>query len=64
LTNEQLNQFTAVASNDPVKRDLELTCIVCKERLCDVEDGDTLSCLVMMAEEHVCDPTAIENAEE
>jgi len=49
-----LLDFKLVASDDPVKTDLELTCLRCGERLCDAEDDDTLSVLVGMARDHVC----------
>lgn len=41
------------ASDDEVKRDLELTCEGCKEVLCDVQDEDDLYVLVTMATEHL-----------
>lgn len=49
-----LTRFACWASDDVVKRDLELTCSVCRQVLCDVEDGDTLSVLVSVAQGHVC----------
>lgn len=58
LTNEdveQLEQFETLASDDSVKTDLELTCRVCRERVCDVEHGDTLSVLVGVAVDHLRD---------
>lgn len=39
-------------SSDDVKRDLELICTLCDDRLCDVQHGDTLHVLAMMAEDH------------
>jgi hypothetical protein len=51
---EFLGRFEALQSLDDVKRDLELTCTVCGQVLCDVEDGDELSVLAEMAAEHTC----------
>lgn len=43
----------ARASDDPAKRDLELTCTMCGAVLCDIEHGDTLSVLMSMGREHM-----------
>jgi hypothetical protein len=50
----RLEQFQARRSDDPVKTDLELTCIRCDEHLCDIEDADTLRTLVSVALSHEC----------
>lgn len=47
-----LESFELRASDDPVKRDLELVCTQCGERLCDAEHGDTLGVLVHLALKH------------
>jgi hypothetical protein len=51
---EFLGRFETLQSDDDVKRDLELTCTVCGQVLCDVEDGDELAVLVSAASEHDC----------
>lgn len=43
------------ASTDPLKRDLELTCNVCKQHVCDVEHGDELTTLTGIARDHALD---------
>lgn len=53
-TDARLRDFAAVASDDEVKSDLELTCLRCGVRLCDVEHDDTLAVLVDTALEHQC----------
>lgn len=53
-----LSTFKLIASDDAVKRDLELTCTECEAHLCDAEDGDTLEVLVSMAEDHTCGDAA------
>ncbi|MGW1976460.1 hypothetical protein [Streptomyces sp. NPDC001889] len=40
------------ASDDGVKRDMELVHTACGELLCDAEHGDSLHVLLGMAEEH------------
>ncbi|PNE43377.1 hypothetical protein [Streptomyces noursei] len=45
--------FTAKASDDAVKTDLELTCDKCNEWVCDIQDGDSLDVLVAMGMEHM-----------
>lgn len=55
LARESMWRFEARRSDDPVKTDLELTCADCGERLCDVEEGDSMSVLVSMCEEHECE---------
>ncbi len=40
------------ASDDPVKRDLELVHAACGERLCDVEHDDTLPVLAGVVTDH------------
>jgi predicted RNA-binding Zn-ribbon protein involved in translation (DUF1610 family) len=47
-----LSLFQLRASSDPVKRDLEMTCGVCGDHVCDVEPDDTLLALVKTAEAH------------
>jgi hypothetical protein len=49
-----LGEFQAVASDDAVKSDLELTHTPCGGVVCDVEPGDTLDILVAVASEHQC----------
>lgn len=44
--------FEAVASDDDLKRDLELTCTKCGEHVCDVEHQDSLSTLENVARDH------------
>lgn len=44
--------FVLVSSDDPLKRDLELTCGKCNLHLCDVQSDDTLRVLVEMAKAH------------
>lgn len=51
-TAEALRNFQARASSDPVKTDLELTCLLCGESVCDIEHEDTLNILVDVAIEH------------
>lgn len=52
-----LRTFKAVASDDALKHELELTCLVCGERVCAIEHDDTLRSLVFMAENHNCPVT-------
>lgn len=40
---DPLAQFTALASDDDVKRNLELTCDVCGIVICDIKHDDTRS---------------------
>jgi hypothetical protein len=49
-----LNDMKAVQSDDPLKRDLELTCTKCATVLCDIEHDDTLDVLVRIAHAHDC----------
>lgn len=49
---DPLMNFITRASDDAVKRDLELTCCTCGTVVCDVEDGDTLSVLADVADSH------------
>ncbi len=49
---DPLRMFTALESDDMVKRDLELTCCLCGTVVCDVESGDLLSTLADVADEH------------
>lgn len=51
-----LSPFEARTSTDPVKTDLELTCLNCGAVVCDVEHGDTLDVLVRTAADHRCNP--------
>ena len=48
----QPERFIIQRSDDPAKRDMELMCPWCKERVCDVEDGDELGVLIGVAEDH------------
>jgi hypothetical protein len=54
LTATLLGEFKTLASDDPVKTDLELTHIPCGGHLCDVEDDDTMLDLLGMVASHVC----------
>lgn len=54
MTGTPLNAFKTLQSDDGVKRDLELTCTVCGEHLCDVEHDDELGVLVLVAQGHEC----------
>lgn len=47
-----LLQFTARASANPGKRELELACTLCDTIICDIEDGDDLSTLAGLAAGH------------
>lgn len=47
-----LEKFTALESDDMVKRDLELTCNECGTVVCDIEHGDLLSMLANTADQH------------
>jgi hypothetical protein len=47
-----LAEFETCASDDPVKRDLELIHVPCGQAVCDVEDGDRLEVLVLVAAGH------------
>lgn len=49
---DPLAQFTALASDDDVKRNLELTCDVCGIVICDIEHDDSLSSLANTADQH------------
>ncbi len=64
----ELENFVATASDDPLKRDLELVCTKCKEVVCDIEDGDGLHILVGVAQDHiaVCEgkPSSPDESEE
>ena len=51
----KLGNVSCVASDDSVKRELELTCDECGEYLCDVEDGDSIEILSGIATEHQCE---------
>ncbi|MEO3857447.1 hypothetical protein [Acrocarpospora sp. B8E8] len=46
-------QFVVYQSEDHVKTDLELTCTVCRQVLCDVEHNDDLIILVAFAIAHI-----------
>ncbi|MBA9005856.1 hypothetical protein [Thermomonospora cellulosilytica] len=48
------DQFEARQSDDPAKRDLELTCIRCRRVVCDIEHGDSLLVLADTAATHTC----------
>jgi hypothetical protein len=49
---DPLMMFTTEQSDDLVKRDLELTCSRCGFVVCDVQDGDLLSILANVADDH------------
>lgn len=44
--------YPMLASDDPVKTDLELMHTRCRERLCGAEAGDTLLMLIEMVADH------------
>ncbi|MEV3999169.1 hypothetical protein ACFYPK_32720 [Streptomyces halstedii] len=46
------DDYPMLASDDPVKTDLELTHTRCGERLCDAEADDTLLMLIEMVADH------------
>jgi hypothetical protein len=48
----ELSHFRAVGSDDPVKTDLELTCLVCGAVVCDIEAGDGLEGLAQIVLDH------------
>jgi hypothetical protein len=50
---DALSRAVCRVSSDPVKRDLELRCIVCDEHLCDVQHGDTIETLALLTLDHV-----------
>lgn len=54
LLDDYLNRFEARASDDEVKTDLELTCTECGMHICDIEAGDNLCVLAILAREHAC----------
>lgn len=43
----------ALQSTDELKRDLELTCTVCHEHLCDIEPSDNIAVLYITAARHI-----------
>ena len=47
-----LDDVTLTASDDPVKTDLEVICLICSEHLCDAQSEDSLAVLVAVAEDH------------
>lgn len=49
------------ASDDPVKRDLEMTCTACDAFLCDAEADDDLMVLAEIAVEHLAQCTETED---
>jgi hypothetical protein len=51
---DRLEYFIAKCADDSVKKDLELTCDLCQQHLCDIEAGDSLETLVGVASGHVC----------
>lgn len=48
-----LGGIVLLASDDPVKTDLEVTCRDCRAVLCDAEHNDTLDVLVGVVLDHV-----------
>ena len=52
MNTDILLEFSARASDDIVKRDLELTCDRCGDVVCDIETGDSLGVLANVADEH------------
>lgn len=52
---DALEWIELVASDDEVKRDLEVICTRCAGHLCDAEAGDTLRVLVSTALAHICE---------
>lgn len=47
-------QFEVRASDDEVKRDLELTCTECDAAVCDIQVGDTLRTIMWVVHMHKC----------
>jgi hypothetical protein len=47
-----LEYIVARHPGDAAKYDMELVCTECEEVLCDIEDGDTFTVLVGMAQDH------------
>lgn len=50
-----LKDFEAVRSDDLVKTDLELTCLVCGTVVCDIEAGDNIGILASVVRDHAVD---------
>lgn len=61
-TDPRLWNIEAMQAGD--KRDLELTCTLCKEHLCDVEPSDILAVLFITAIEHLKDCPGSQNGDE
>ena len=49
-----LEEFTGRVSSDDVQRDLNLIHDPCGERICTIEDGDTIAVLARTAAGHIC----------
>lgn len=52
-THPALWNIEAMQSEDKLKRDLELTCTLCREILCDVEPSDIFAVLMSVAFDHI-----------
>lgn len=50
-----LETFRVTQPNDAAQRDHDLICTACGDRVCTVEDSDTLALLARTARSHVCD---------
>lgn len=50
--------FEARRSDDEVKTDLELTCVLCGAVLCDIEHEDTVAVLMRVIDDHDCEGMA------
>jgi hypothetical protein len=50
-----LDDVMLTASDDEVKRDLEVTCLICGAHLCDAQSEDSLTVLVAVAEDHMAE---------
>ncbi|MGP9761047.1 hypothetical protein [Corynebacterium sp. AOP12-C2-36] len=50
----QIDKHVSItASTDPVKQDLEITCNICEENICDIESGDSFQTLTSCVVEHL-----------
>ena len=54
MKTETLHSAAVRASDDPAQHDHDLICKECGERLCTIEDGDTLAILASVVGDHNC----------
>lgn len=52
LLAQRLADFQLTTSDDDLKRELEVVCLVCGAVVCDAEDGDTLDLLARVDASH------------